>query len=295
MDKRIFECEYLYVILSPRHSDYVFCTGRPLVAENKMGRSIAVFTDERSARTYVEENHLDIIESIYPIGKISVNDDANGLRALLMWAFASDISILDLDNGDFVTDIHSLLENSESSSAHVYYSDDQAQEEPFPIIPMIDADNKFVMTEERHKLLMDRVLTGSANEILSELRAESLFELCHTYEYTSSELLTAAILGGDNAMTQKLGTIIMSMQQIIMTKLDDLPELYTIVSAENGQPYTHNDTAYVIYTDRFRFSDSRFVYRRLPKSDPFLWLKQNTGASKFSVVEGPLGISLPEK
>lgn len=294
MDKRIFESEYLYVILSPRHSDYVFCTGRPLVAENKMGRSIAVFTDERSARTYVEENHLDIIDSIYPIGKISVNDDANGLRALLMWAYASDISILDLDNGN-VTDIYSLIENSEVASAHVYYSDEEIQEVPFPIIPMTDADDKYIMTEERHMLLINRVLTGSVDDILSELSKESLFELCHTFEYASSDILTTAVLNGDNEMIQKIGTILMSMQQIILTKLNSLPELYTIVSAENGQPYTYNDKAYVIYTDRFRFTDSRYVYRRLPKSDPLQWLERNTGASKFSVVEGPLGISLPEK
>lgn len=295
MDKSVFESEFLYVILSPRQSDYVSCTGIPQNSESKMGRRISLFTEEKAARTYVEKNHLDIVDGIYPIGIITVNDDANGLRALLMWADVSRITILDIDNGETVTDIHSLLEKCEAAAAHVYYSDDETDPIAVPIIPMIDADEKYVMTEERHIQLLNRVLTGSVDEVLNAFSAWSLYELCHTLEYTSSELLTAAILNGDNAMAQRLGTIIMSMQQIIMTKLNSLPEIFTIVSAENGQPYTHNDTAYVIYTDRFRFLDSRFVYRKLPLSEPFLWLEKNTGASKFSVVEGPLGISLPEK
>ncbi len=305
--KKIMSMQELYIILSTKQANMESGVSVPYVCQTEdHGKGILTFSTERYARKYVEQHQFEVLDGIYPIGKIEVQDKVNGLHTVLATANALGVSFIDFnpgfqDNSMGWSISWFMQENKLDKNISVVLTKKQYEEmlrenqNSIPLnfnpIKIEDFDFKYYLTEDTSRAVLQKVFQGdSVSDYETIFNKESLFECCHTMDYICSVMIPKAQQNKKNKDVQFFQIVASVLEVAVKNKLKNQSKLYTLVDPKTHKILTKNGFAYILYTERYKYMGS-YDYVPISQSSIEDFLKLQ-GVSQAIVTDGPHGMAM---
>ena len=255
----------LYILLATNRSDYRSCVGTPLLV--KMAEDnvmMYLFEKYDDAVRYVIENPAitPVFDGVYPIGVLKKADRIRNLHTMLAVANASGVHTVNMDmdtDHSIGCKIPYFLESVglETALEKVVTAEDyeklksEKDGKPvyrLPVIPFVQQDNEYRISEERKEALQDVV------------KKEPLYVVTYAATCTLPEKMyllnqiglcfDAARQAEDEETKKKYNKLMNMMTVPIADSILEKPFIYTL-REEDGSFTLKNKLAYLLITNRF--------------------------------------------
>lgn len=259
------QMDEVYVLLAVPHCDYRACVGTPfLVKLNADNVMMYLFEKYEDAAKYVLDNQgiLPIYDGVYPIGVLKKDAELANLKTVIAVAAgmgAQNIN-LDMETENAIgckmpfflecAGYETEFEKAVDASHHATLCQEKDGEKlyRFPVIPFVQNDNPYIISEDRKK------------ELISHLDTDYDMGITYMADCTLSEMLVmmneagrrfdAARTAQDEANIKKYNVLMNLMTVPVTEALCDMPYVYTLRN-DDGSFTLKNNLAYLITTNRF--------------------------------------------
>lgn len=310
--KKIYEQEAVYILLSTKNANMISGVSIPYVGQLENNRKILFLFDSYSrAKKYIDKCHYEILNGIYPIGKVKKSDLYNGIYNIFNIALHLGIDLVDYnpssdDSFGFQIAWFFKINNLKPGEISVILSkeemertiEDSCVKAPlrFNIIPIENFENPYKIDSERAKELLQHIFNGG--ETVQEIGAtflekESLHENCFVADYINKKMIPLARQDKkdeDIAYFQRINLLI---EIAIWTRLEEC-NLYTLIEKETGKTYVKNGSIYAIYTELFKYMGT-FDYMKLSGKAELQKLALENNVERIVVTDGPHWVAIIEK
>lgn len=259
------QMDEVYVLLAVPHCDYRACVGTPfLVKLNANNIMMYLFEKYEDAVKYVLDNQgiLPVYDGTYPIGVLKKNDKMANLKNVISVAAAMGVQNINLDmetvnsigcKMPFFLDCagyETEFEQAVDASLHEVFCQEKEGEKlyRFPVIPFVQQENPYEVSEERKK------------ELIAHLDTDYDMGVTYMADCTLSEMLVMMNEAGrrfeeartakDEAGIKKFNILMNLMTVPVTEALCDMPYVYTLRN-DDGSFTLKNELAYLITTNRF--------------------------------------------
>lgn len=305
--KKIMGMQELYIILSTKQANMENGVSVPYVCQTEdHGKGILTFSTKSYARKYIEQHQFEILDGIYPVGKIEVQDKINGLQTVLATANALGASFMDFNPSfqDNAMGFHIswfMQENKLDKNVSILLTKKQYEkmlsenQNSIPLhfnpIKIEDFDFKYHLTEDASRAILKKVFEGhSVSDYVTIFNEESLFECCHTMDYIYCAMIPKAQQNKKNEDVPFFQSVAEVLETVVKNKLKEQNKLYTLVDPKTDKIFTKNGFAYILYTDRYKYMGA-YDYVPINQNSIEDFLKSQ-GVSKAMVTDGPHGMAM---
>lgn len=301
----------LYILLSVKQADMIRGVSIPYVGMMQDGNKILfIFSSYEFAKEYINKNGYEKLDEIYTIGAIEKNHKYNSLENICNFALNMGISRIDFDattsevfgceirwfmksNQMTVAPLSMLL--SEKECNNIINKNDTKIQMNFNQLPIEGFSNPYLVTEKRRTEVLRHVFNGSNVDeyILNFHNNESLVENCFVMDFMNSKMIPQARHDGKQNDVDYFTAVSTILSAVIKEKVVLLKNLYTLKNNQSNEIYVRNNSAYLVYTDRFKYMGS-FEYVHLNKIDDFLEFVALNNIQNIIVTDGPNYIAILE-
>lgn len=308
--KRLAQMDPLYILLSNRQANMLTGVSSPYIGQLEDGnRIVLLFETYQLAKDYIDRNGYDVLEGIYPIGKLSQSHLTANLATTLAVALRGGVKLMDINpSTDQVFGYHIdwfMTTNQMDKEFSMLVSEERVkgllnQEGTtvpltFPPILFAEFSNPYQMTDERRQELL-------ASIFLDNSRAEDFFATFYDKQTLHDNCFVADVLSSScipkaekEAKTDDLAyfkALHQALGQLVWKRLDD-KKLYVLHHQKTGQLHLPNQSLHVLYTDLFKYM-GHFDYRPLTSKAELISLIKENSVKYLAVTDGPHGITLIE-
>ncbi len=305
--KKIMGMQELYIILSTKQANMENGVSVPYVCQTEdQGKGILTFSTKSYARKFIEQHQFEVLDGIYPIGKIEVQDKINGLQTALATTNALGVSFMDFnpgfqDNAMGFNISWFMQENKLDKNISMLLTKKQYEkmlsenQNSIPLhfnpVKIEDFDFKYHLTEDASRAILKKVFEGhSVINYVTIFNEESLLECCLTMDYIYGAMIPKAQQDKKNEDVPFFQSVAEVLEMVIKNKLKEQNKLYTIADPKTDKILTKNGFAYILYTDRYKYMGSYdYVPINQKSIEDFL---KSQGVSKAMVTDGPHGMAM---
>lgn len=304
MAQSIFQSQDLYILLSTKQADMVKGISVPYMGEAENGEKfLFLFTSYENAKIYVEESQCEILDGVYPIGKIQQEDQYRNLFQICNIAVNKGIENLNVDLGtenafgckirwllqvnDKVLEPVSILLSKEEAEHMMEQNENQV---PLRMNPMVimNFTNPYEIEKEQANRLFHHVFEGgtTVGDFMDNFRnQETLLENCFLCDYINTKFIPSAQQQNkpeDIGYFQQVSSI---LEKVIWQRIFE-HKIYTIVDKSTGNPMINNQSMYLIYTNRFQYTGG-FLYQEMADKEAVMKFIKENEISRVVVTDGP--------
>lgn len=262
----------LYIILSMKQADMIKGVSIPYVGLMPDGNKIIfIFSSYKSAKEYVDKNGYERLDEIYPIGAIDKNDEYDNLEHICNLALSMGINRIDFDNVTtseafgceirwFMKSNHMMLGTtsmllSENEFIDIANKNDERIHIHFNQIPIEEFQDPYLISEKcANEVLMHVFNSNDVDEFIFNFYSnESLIENCYVMDFMNTQMIPKAKQDGKQDDADYFSSVLTILSTVISKKVILTNNLYTLKDNKSNSIYTKNHSAYLIYTDRFKY------------------------------------------
>ncbi len=299
-----------YILLSIMQADMKNGYSTPYIGAMSNGHKILfLFSTYELAEKFVDFHGYEKLDGIYPIGLIEKTHKYNNLKSICNLALYLGVNYIDFDNVEkadvFGCEINwfmkinnipfepiSMILSAEEYNRIVDENDAKIKSHMNPM-PIVDFTNPYLISEKRSKeILLHIFKEGTVDERIDIFNnKQSLSENCYIMDTVATKMLPQAIEEGRQNEIEFFGEVIESLSLVIKEKVAKSHTLFTLKESNSNNIYIKNGSAYLLYTDRFKYM-GHFNYVKLNGISDFLKLIANSSIERVVVTDGPDSIAV---
>ncbi|MBO4806520.1 MAG: hypothetical protein J5554_10800 [Paludibacteraceae bacterium] len=281
--KNLIEAEELYVLLSISKANMLEGFSFPYIGNLGEGKlTLYLFSTLDLAKQFVLGSDYEVLDGVYPIGKLEKKDQFSTLiNTLIIAKKIMNVSHFDID-GVASYDIAEFLEKNEIKEYQVkiHLTNQEAEQAKasngqnppqlprrFNPIRITNFHNRFAIPEERRKELSDSLFVkeGQTREecLNTYVNGQTLTENCFMLTILFLSFMPQAEKAKNETDLKYFAGIRHMLSMVIWMKLKAEKKLYTLVDPQTKKPIIHNESMCVLYTDRFKYIQGNCEYKEL--------------------------------
>lgn len=281
--KKLVDAEELFILLSVSKANMLEGFSFPYVGNMGEGKlTLYLFSTYELAKQFVLGSDYEVLDGIYPIGKLDKKDQFSTLiNTLIISKKIMNVSHFDID-GKASYDIAEFLEMNDVKEYQVkiHLTNQEAEQAKanngqnppqvprrFNPLQIVDFVNKFIIPEERRKVLLDSLFVkeGQKKEdcLKTYMEHQTLTENCFMLTVLYFNYMPQAEKQNKEDDLKYFAEIRRILSMVIWLKLKAETKLYTLVDLQTKQPIIHNKSMCVLYTDRFKYIQGNCEYKEL--------------------------------
>lgn len=270
--KQLVEADELYVLLSVSKANMLEGFSFPYVGNLGEGKlTLYVFSTYELAKQFVLGSDYEVLDGIYPIGKLDKKDQFSTLiNTLIITKKIMKVDYFDIDGvasydiawfleanevKEYQVKIH--LTNKEMEEAKANNGQPPKLPTRFNPVQITNFSNPFIITEGRRKELLDSVFIkeGQPREdhINNFVQKQSLMENCFILTVVFLSYMPQAEKAQKEDDLKYFQGIRNMLSAIIWMKLHQERNLFTLVNAKTKEPVLQNESMCVITSERFKY------------------------------------------
>ncbi|MDE6917244.1 MAG: hypothetical protein K2P39_10670 [Lachnospiraceae bacterium] len=259
------QMDKLYVLLAPQHSDYRIACGNPLLMRVD-DNNIVMYLFERceDAVSYVLQNPMTmpVFDSAFPIGVLDQKNHLHCLETVLALAAKLGVTGVNLDfdtvhaigcRMEFIREangydraVEDFLSGEEL--AQVVREDEDGKKYRMPIVPFIDQDNEYDVSEARKAELAAHV-DQDRDQGFAYLAGCTVIEMMVMMQQAAVRF-DAARKASDDKTVETYARLMNRITFFLTEALCEKPYIFTL-REENGDFTCKNNIVYLIITNRY--------------------------------------------
>lgn len=280
--KKLIEAEELYVLLSVSKANMIEGFSFPYVGNLGDGKlTLYLFSTNELAKQFVLGSDYEVLDGIYPIGKLDKKDQFSTLiNTLIISKKIMNVGYFDIDGTSY--DIAEFLEKNEIKEYQVkiHLTNQEAEQAKasngqkppqlprrFNPIQIVNFNNRFAIPEDRRKELCDSLFVkeGQSREdcLNTYMNGQTLTENCFMLTVLFLSYMPQAEKAKNENDLKYFAGIRHMLSMVIWMKLKAEKKLYTLVDPQTKKPILHNESMCVLYTDRFKYIQGNCEYKEL--------------------------------
>lgn len=311
MAQNLFEADQIYILLTEVGADMIHGYSYPYIGKGEKNRkSLYIFTTEELAKKHAENIPCEILDGIYPIGKLDNKDKFTNLPNTLSIALNLGINYAVLDSTKvFPIEWFFRVNNKNKIEATIMTTRNEAEQLrrgqlkqsqiPMRFNPIHHSkfSNPYFLTDERKNQLCNSIF--STKKITEEqqrdvfMATQTLHENCILLSLLLSHFMPKAQANKNSEEFNYYVGIRAILSSVIWEKLQREEKLFVACDRKTGKIYIHNDSIYILYTDRFKYQ-GELKYRQLSNTDEIATLIKDNKLKAIVATDGPFAIGVIE-
>lgn len=278
--KKLAEANELFILLSVSQANMLEGYSFPYRGVLEDGSlTLYLFSTYEKAQQFVLGSDYEVLDNVYPIGKLTKEDQFSTLINTLIIAnkimnvgkFSIDetesYSIAEflemLDVKEYQVRIHLTNQEAEQAKAEAEKAKDNKAPKPqqmprrFNPVQIANFTNPFIIPEERRKQLLDSIFVkeGETWEVCFRnfTEKQTLTENCFLLTILFLNYMPQAQKAGNEADLNYFAEVRHMLSTIIWAKIKNEKQLYTLVDPKTKEPIIHNESMCVIYSERLKY------------------------------------------
>lgn len=300
----IFNSQDLYIMLSVKQADMTNGSSVPYIGAIENGEKILfVFTSYEKAKSYIDKIGYEILDNVYPIAKIDTEDKYRNFYQICNTAVNMGIHNIDIDpttEGAFCCKILWMLNvnGKEPEQASILLSREEAEsimknnngQVPLRMnsMPVMNFTNPFKITEDRANELFQHIFNGgeTVGDYMNNFyNNETIVENCFLCDYINSRFIPSVQEQGKKDDLAYFVQVSKILEKVIWNRVFE-HKLYTITDKSTGKPTINNQSMYLMYTDRFKYTGN-YIYQEISDKETVMKFIEENNIHRVVVTDGP--------